>query len=134
MLWVQNLCAKSLNLNIPVIGLKKDNKHSTSSLLADIPIREINIDKKSNLFYYLERMQDEVHNFTINYHKQIRSKGSLESILDNVEGIGKKRKHELLKKYKTISGICSADINELSKIIPKNNAVKLKEFLNNINL
>ena len=79
-------------------------------------------------------MQDEVHNFTINYHKQIRSKGSLESILDNVEGIGKKRKHELLKKYKTISRICSADINELSKIIPKNNAVKLKEFLNNINL
>ena len=122
----------SLNLKIPVIGLKKDDKHSTSALLADEPIREINIDKKSNLFYYLERMQDEVHNYTINYHKQIRSKGTLSGILDNIEGIGEKRRNLILKKYKTISKMKEASIEELSKIIPEKTALKLKEFLNNI--
>ena len=69
-------------------------------MLAHNPIIEIDIDKNSNLFHYLERMQDEVHNYTISYHKQIRSKGSLESILDNIEGIGEKRKLSILKKYK----------------------------------
>ena len=64
----------SLNMNIMVVGLKKDDKHSTSQLLAHEPIEAIKIDKKSNLFYYLERMQDEVHNFTIHYHQQLRSK------------------------------------------------------------
>ena len=122
----------SLNLNIPVIGLKKDDKHSTSALLANNPIEEIKIDKKSNLFYYLERMQDEVHNFTINYHKQIRSKGSLSTILDSVEGIGEKRRNLILKKYKTISKIKEADIEELGKIIPIETAQNLKEYLNNI--
>ena len=82
-------------MNIMVVGLKKDNHHATSELLAYDPIEAIPIDKKSNLFYYLERMQDEVHNFTIHYHQQLRSKGSLESILDMVEGIGTKRKKEL---------------------------------------
>jgi len=121
---------KSLGLNIKVVGLKKDNHHSTSALIVDN--EEININKESNLFYYLERMQDEVHNFTINYHKQIRSKGALSSILNNVSGIGEKRKNELLKKYKNIEGIKNADINELSKIIPNNIALDLKEFLKNI--
>ena len=83
---------KSLGMNIPVVGLKKDNKHNTSALLAFDPIVEIPIDKKSNLFYFLERMQDEVHDFTIAYHRQIRSKGAVESILDNVAGIGSVRK------------------------------------------
>lgn len=122
---------KSLNLNIKVVGLKKDNKHTTEALLANEPIEEIKVDKKSNLFYYLERMQDEVHNFTISYHKNIRSKGALSSILDNVDGIGEKRKKELLKKYKTISNIKDANIDDLSKILPSNISMKLKEFLKN---
>ena len=71
----------SLNMNIPVVGLKKDDHHATDALMANDPIEYIPIDKKSNLFYYLERIQDEVHNFTINYHKQIRSKGSRLSVL-----------------------------------------------------
>ncbi len=121
----------SLNLNIPVIGLKKDNKHSTNALLANNPISEIQIDKKSNLFYYLERMQDEVHNFTINYHKQIRSKGQISSILDNIEGIGEKRKKELLKKYRSINKIKDAPLEELTVILTEKVAVNLKEFLNN---
>ena len=124
---------ESLNMNIPVVGLKKDDKHNTNSLLAFEPIREIPIDKRSNLFYLLERMQDEVHNFTISYHKQIRSKGSLSSVLDNISGIGEIRKKELLKKYKTISKMKEASIDELSNIIPSNVATNLKEFLNEFN-
>lgn len=124
---------ESLNMNIPVVGLKKDDKHNTNSLLAFEPIEEIPIDKRSNLFYLLERMQDEVHNFTISYHKQIRSKGSLASVLDNISGIGEIRKKELLKKYKTISKMKEASIDELSNIIPSNVATNLKEFLNEFN-
>ena len=124
----------SLNMKIPVIGLKKDDKHSTSALLSGNPIKEIKIDKKSNLFYYLERMQDEVHNYTINYHKQIRSKGSLESILNNVSGIGEKRKNELIKKFKTINKIKQANIDELKNILPVTTAEKLQEFLKNIDI
>ncbi len=119
----------SLNMNISVVGLKKDDKHTTNALLAFDPIEELEINKRSNLFYLLERMQDEVHEFTINYHKQIRSKGSLSSVLDNVEGIGEKRKKELLKKYKTINKMKSATKEELETILPSNVAINLIEFL-----
>ncbi len=119
----------SLNMNIMVVGLKKDNHHATSELLAYDPIEAIPIDKKSNLFYYLERMQDEVHNFTIHYHQQLRSKGSLESILDMVEGIGAKRKKELLKKYKTITKLKDLSIEDLKEILPETVASNLYEFL-----
>lgn len=122
----------SLNMNIEVVGLKKDSHHATSKLLAFNPIEEITIDKKSNLFYLLERMQDEVHNFTINYHRQIRSKGSLSSILDNVTGIGEKRKKELLKKYKTVTKLKSLSISELDKILPHQVSINLLEFLNEL--
>lgn len=121
----------SLGLEIPVVGLKKDDHHATNALLAFEPIREIQVDRKSNLFYYLERMQDEVHNFTINYHKQIRSKGSLESILDHIEGIGTKRKKELLKKYKTITKLKTLTYEELSEILPPKVASNMIEFLKN---
>ena len=121
-----------LNLYIPVVALKKDNKHTTSALLAFTPLEEVSIDKRSNLFYLLERMQDELHGFTINYHKKIRSKGSLSSILDNIDGIGEKRKKELLKKYKTINKIKESSIEELETILPKNIANNLLDFLNNL--
>lgn len=119
----------SLNMDIPVIGLKKNDKHATDALLANDPIEEVKIDKKSNLFYYLERMQDEVHNFTISYHKQIRSKGAIESIIDQVEGIGTKRKNELLKKFKTINKLKEASLEELKEILPDKVATTLYEFL-----
>ena len=119
----------SLGLNIPVAGLKKDNHHATEALLAFESILEIPIDKKSNVFYLLERMQDEVHNFTINYHRTLRNKGSLASVLDSIEGIGSKRKEELLKKYKTITKLKSLSVEELNKILPLNVAKNLKEFL-----
>lgn len=119
----------SLNLFIPVVGLKKDDHHATDALMAGDPITYIPIDKKSNLFYYLERMQDEVHNFTISYHKQIRSKGALESVLDMVEGIGEKRKKELLKKYHTITKMKELSEEEMRQILPEKVAKNLKEFL-----
>lgn len=119
----------SLGLSIPVAGLKKDEKHTTCALLAFDPIVEIPISKQSNLFYYLERMQDEVHRFTINYHKQIRSKGSLESIIDSIEGIGEKRKAELLKKYHTITKLKTLSLEELKEILPDKVASNFYEFL-----
>lgn len=120
---------KSLNLNIATAGLKKDDKHSTASLIGLYPIKEINIDKKSNLFLLLTRMQDEVHNYTISYHKQIRSKGAITSILDNIDGIGEKRRKELLKKYKSMSKMKDASLEELETILPKKVAIMLYEFL-----
>ena len=117
----------SLNLNIKLVGLKKDDKHSTNALITFDG--EIPIEKRSNLFHYLERMQDEVHNFTINYHKQIRSKGVYDSILDEIPGIGCKRKEELLKKFKNVNSIKNASIEELCEIIPKNIAMELKKSL-----
>lgn len=119
----------SLNLDIMVVGLKKDNKHTTNALLAFDPITELDVDKTSNLFYLLERMQDEVHEFTISYHKKLRSKGMISSILDNIEGIGSKRKNELLKKYSSINKMSDASVEDLSKIIPLNVAINLKKFL-----
>ena len=124
---------KSLNLNIMVVGLKKDDHHRTNKLLAFDPVEEIEIKNDSLLFLYLERMQDEVHNFTINYHKQIRSKGLLSSILDNIEGIGPKRRDELLKEYKSLKKMSEASIEDLSKIVTKEVAIKLKQFLQELN-
>lgn len=118
-----------LGLSIPVVGLKKNDKHNTNNLVAFEPLVEIEIDKKSNLFYYLERMQNEVHEFTIHYHKQIRSKGSLSSILDHVEGIGNVRKKELLKKYHSVTKLKELTLEELEKELPDNVAKNLYEFL-----
>ena len=120
---------KSLNLNIPVCGLKKDDKHNTNTLLGKEPLEEIPIDKRSDLFLLLTKMQTEVHNFTINYHKQIRSKGALSGILDNIEGIGEVRKTKLLKKYKTITKMKEAPLEELKEILPEEVAIMFKEFL-----
>lgn len=120
----------SLGLNIPVAGLKKDEKHSTNMLLGLDPIEEIPIDKKSSLFLLLTKMQDEVHNFTINYHRNLRSKGALSSILDNIDGIGEVRKKKLIKKYKTISNMKNATVEDLKEILPENIAKEFIEFLN----
>ena len=119
----------SLGLNIPVAGLKKDDKHSTNMLLGLDPLEEIPIDKKSSLFLLLTKMQDEVHNFTISYHRNLRSKGALSSILDNIDGIGEVRKKKLLKKYKTISNMKSATFEDLKEILPDNVAKEFIEFL-----
>ena len=117
----------SLYLDIPIVGLKKNDKHKTTALMYND--KEYLIDNTSDLFHYLTRMQDEVHRFTINYHKEIRSRGSLSSILDNVPKIGEKRKKELLKKYKTITALKKLTKEELEEILPSDAASNLISFL-----
>ena len=116
-----------LNLDIPVCGLVKNDKHRTSSILFNDKIYDI--DKTSNLFHMLERIQDEVHEFTIRYHKNIRSKGALSSLLDDIPGIGEKRKKMLLKKYSSMNKMKEASIDELKEILPDDIANNLYEFL-----
>ena len=120
---------ESLGMNIPVAGLKKDDKHSTNMLLGKYPLEEIEIKKDSYLFLLLTRMQDEVHRYTITYHKDIRSKGALTSILDNIDGIGEVRKKNILKKYKTIDKMKEASIEELKELMPENIAINFSEYL-----
>lgn len=123
---------KELNLPIPVAGLKKDDKHSTNVLIGKYPLEEIPIKKDSYLFLLLTRMQDEVHRYTITYHKDIRSKGALTSILDNIDGIGETRKKKILKKYKTIIKMKKASIEELTEIMPYNVAKDFYNYLKTI--
>lgn len=120
---------ESLNLNIKVIGVRKDNHHSPDAIVDGDTYEVINIDKRSNVFRLLSRIDEEVHRFTINYHKEIRSKGSISSVLDNINGLGEVRKKKLIKKYGSVTKIKEASIEELKEIIPENVAIELHEFL-----
>ena len=119
----------SLNLNIKVVGLRKNNRHATEALV-DLD-NVYPVDKHSDLFNYLETMQNEVHNFAISYHKNLRSKSALSSILDNISGVGERRKKELIKKFKTITGIRDAKIEELMEVVPSSVALALHDALKN---
>ena len=123
-----------LGMNIPIAGLKKDDKHSTNVLVGGYPLHEIEIKKDSYLFLLLTRMQDEVHRYTISYHKDIRSKGAISSILDNIDGIGEVRKKNILKKYRTITKMKEASIEELSLLMPINIAKDFYEYLKTIDI
>ena len=118
-----------LNLNIKVCGLKKNDKHRTNELIDGDTYNVIELDKDSKVFHYLTRIQDEVHRYTITYHKTLRSKGSISSVLDLVSGIGNVRKKELIKKYGNLNNIKNASVEELSSIVPLEVAKELKEFL-----
>lgn len=119
-----------LNLPIKVCGLKKNDKHRTNDLVDGDTLELIDISKSSNLFHYLTRMQDEVHRYTINYHRTIRSKGSISSVLDDIPGIGEKRKKELIKAFGSVLKMESATTEDLAKYIPLDVAIKLKDYLN----
>lgn len=119
----------SLNLSIRVCGLRKNDKHRTNDLIDSVGYKTVEIDKSSPVFHYLTRMQDEVHRYTISYHRTIRSKGAISSVLDNIEGIGTKRKKELIKTFGSITKLENASIEELSKIIPEATAIRLQEYL-----
>lgn len=119
---------KELNLSIMVCGLKKNDRHRTNDLVLK-NLEVVEIDRSSNLFHFLTRMQDEVHRYTINYHRTIRSKGSISSVLDHVYGIGAKRKKELIKKYGSVAKMKQATLIDLEQILPKDTAKNLYEFL-----
>ena len=118
-----------LHLNIKVCGLRKDDHHRTNELVDGDTLKVYDIPKGSDIFHYLTRIQDEVHRFTITYHKTLRDKGSIGSILDNIDGIGSVRKKELIKRFGSIKKMKEASIEELSGIIPENVAIELKKYL-----
>jgi excinuclease ABC subunit C len=120
---------EELNLKIKVCGLRKNDKHRTNDLIDGSTYEEIPIEKNSNVFHYLTRMQDEVHRYTITYHRTIRSKGSISSILDNIEGIGTKRKKELIKRFGSVSKMEQARLEDLAEILPTDVALNLQKFL-----
>ena len=118
----------NLALNIPVFGMQKNDKHRITHLVSPDGVF-IEVEKNSDLFHFLETISEEVHRFAISYHKEIRSKGTFSSKLDEIPGIGKQRKKELLKKFGTLKGILDASDEELEKIIPKSVIPVLKEYL-----
>lgn len=116
-----NEILNSINANIPLFGLFKNDKHQTKGLMdKNGNIYEIN---NKNLFFLLVRMQDEVHRFAINFHHQKRNKNYKISILDNIKGLGNKRKQILLEHYLSIDALKSASIEELSQLIPNEVAI-----------
>ncbi len=114
---VRDVVVDELQLDIPIAGLAKNDKHRTNELLFGWPAKTVGIDMKSELFHVLTRMQDEVHRYAITYHRDKRSKHALHSALDDIKGIGPKTKDELLKKMKSVKKIKEADIEQLTTII-----------------
>ena len=114
---VRQVVEDELNLNIPIAGLAKDDRHRTNELLFGFPPVVIGMKTDSELFHVLTRIQDEVHRYAITFHRDKRSKRALHSELDNIPGIGPKTRDELLKGLKTVKRIREADLEELSAII-----------------
>jgi len=121
----------SLGLNIPIIGLVKDDNHKTSYIMND-KYEILNVQKDSNLFLFFTRIQEEVHRYAITYHRNIKSKGMLSSVLDVVPGIGEVRKKELLKHFGSLKKLREASIEELSSVVSREVAENLKAYLKEI--
>ena len=117
-----------LHLNIPIAGLKKNDQHKTS-VLVNQDLKEIPLPKDSHLFLFLNRIQDEVHRYAISYHRNIKSKGALASLLDMAPGIGEVRKHALLKKFGSLKKMKEASLEELETVLNHEVAVKFFEYL-----
>lgn len=120
---------EELHLPIKVCGLRKNDKHRTNDLIDGDTLEVIPLDKNTNIFHYLTRIQDEVHRYTITYHRNIRSKGSISSILDEVEGIGPSRKKELIKAFGSVAKMKEASIEDLAKYVPVSVAENLYKYL-----
>ncbi|QUN13764.1 excinuclease ABC subunit UvrC [Clostridium sp. C1] len=118
----------ALGMSIPVYGLAKDDKHSTAMLL-DTEGHPISIHPKSELFFLLTRMQDEVHRYAISFHKNVRSKSLFASTLDQIEGIGPKRKQQLLHHFKSVKRMKEASLEQLKEVLPDKVAQELFQSL-----
>lgn len=106
----------SLNIDITIVGLGKDDHHNTSYMM-DADYNIVNINKDSNLFFFLTNMQDEVHRFAITYHRKLRQKAVYKSVLDDIPGLGPKTRVKLLRKYKTISNLKTLSLDELKTVL-----------------
>lgn len=114
---VKEVVVDELQLDIPIAGLAKDDRHRTNELLYGFPPQTIGLDIKSELFKVLTQIQDEVHRFAITFHRDKRSKHALHSELDDIKGLGPKGKEALLKHLKTVKGIKDADYQEIVSIL-----------------
>ena len=114
---VKEVVVDELQLDIPIAGLAKDDRHHTNELLYGFPPQTVGLDIKSELFKVLTQIQDEVHRFAITFHRDKRSKHALHSELDDIKGLGPKGKEALLKRLKTVKGIKDADYQEIVSIL-----------------
>jgi len=119
---IRQVVQDELNLDIPIAGLAKNDKHRTNELLYGFPARVIGIKDTSELFKVLTRLQDEVHRFAITFHRDKRSKHALHSELDDIKGIGPKTRDELLNSLKSVKKIREAELSVLEEIIGKQKA------------
>lgn len=124
---VRQVIEDELKLTIPIAGLAKNARHRTSEVLFGFPPRVIGIKQGTPLFHLLENIQDEVHRFAITFHRSKRSKSQVASALDNIKGIGEKRKTALLKAFKSVARIKQASTEEIAAIVGKSAAESIKK-------
>lgn len=124
---IESLKKLELNNVINIIGLAKDNKHKTDRIVKS-DFTEIKLDKKSDLYFFLLNMQDEVHRFAITFHRNKRSKSLFDNSLNQIKNLGKKRIAKLIEKYETLDKIKSASLEELMQIVPKDVAKEIKKL------
>jgi excinuclease ABC subunit C len=123
---VRDVLENELGLDIPLSGLAKDDKHRTSQLLYGNPLEIVPLARNSQEFYLLQRIQDEVHRFAITFHRQLHGKSAFQSILDDIPGVGEKRKKLLLKHFGSVKKMKEANIEEFTSLgIPGNTAIEL---------
>ena len=120
-----------LGLDIPIAGLQKNDKHQTHELLFGDPLQVVELSRNSQEFFLLQRIQDEVHRFAITFHRQLRSKNSFSSQLDGIEGLGPKRKQNLMKHFKSLTKIKEASVDQIVEVgVPRAVAKAVREKLN----
>ncbi|PLT32343.1 excinuclease ABC subunit UvrC [Bacillus sp. V5-8f] len=110
---VRDILENELGLDIPLSGLVKDEKHRTSQLMIGNPLEIVPLDRTSQEFYLLQRIQDEVHRFAITFHRQVRGKTAFQSLLDDIPGIGEKRRKQLLKYFGSVKKMKEASVEEV---------------------
>lgn len=126
---VRQVIEDELHLNIPIVGLAKNNRHKTSEVLYGFPPVVLGIKQGTPLFHLLENIQDEVHRFAITFHRDKRSKSQVASALDHIKGIGEKRKTALLKTFKSVARIKQASLEEIAAVVGEAAAKSIKESL-----
>ncbi len=126
---VRQVIEDELHLQIPIAGLAKDNRHRTSEVLFGFPPVTIGIKQGTPLFHLLENIQNEVHRFAITFHRDKRSKSQTASALDNIKGIGEKRKTALLKAFKSVPRIRAASLEDIAAVVGESAAKKVWEGL-----
>ncbi|MFZ4725342.1 MAG: excinuclease ABC subunit UvrC [Paludibacter sp.] len=119
---IRQVVEDELKINIPIAGLAKDSKHHTRELLFGFPPKEIGLKINDPLFKLLASMQDEVHRFAITFHRDKRSKSQITSELDTIPGIGEKTKNDLIKHFKSLKRIKSAEIKDIADVIGNSRA------------